>query len=104
MMTITATALIGVACSILGAILGYLGFVRNFKKDCEDNGKSSGAILTELGYIKSNTDEIKRKQDKQDERHIDFVGRITAVEASAKQAHKRIDTIEGRLNRESDHD
>lgn len=101
-MTITATALIGIVCSILGAVLGYLGFTRNLKKDCAEEGKSSGAILTELGYIKSNTDEIKRKQDKQDERHIEFVGRITAVEASAKQAHKRIDTIEGRLNHEKD--
>lgn len=103
-MTTTATALIGIACSILGAVLGYFGFMRNMKKDCAEEGKSSGAILTELGYIKSNTEELKRKLDKQDDRHIEFVGRVTAVEASTKQAHKRIDTIESRLNHDKDND
>ncbi|NLK40370.1 MAG: hypothetical protein GX303_09070 [Clostridiales bacterium] len=41
-------------------------------------------------------DDIKRKQEKQEQQHIEVISRLTAVEASAKQAHKRIDTIEGR--------
>lgn len=101
-MDVTTTALIGIGCSILGAILGYLGFMRNAKKDSECEGKESGTILTEIGYIKAGVDDIKRRQEKQDDRHLEIIGRLTAVEASSKQAHKRLDTIEGRVNREND--
>ena len=94
-MTITAAALIGIVCSVLGAVLGYLGFARNFKKDCQDEGKQNGTMLTELGYIKANTDEIKAEQKEQRKTNTEFVARLTAVEASAKQAHHRIDRLEG---------
>lgn len=39
---------------------------------------------------------IKRKQEKKDERHVQVVSRLTAVEASAKQAHHRLDKPEGK--------
>jgi transposase len=51
-------------------------------------------------YIKSGIDDIKKKQEKQDEQHIEIVSRLCSVEASAKQAHKRIDSLEGREQRE----
>ena len=47
-----------------------------------------------FGYIKSGVDDIKRKQEKEDERHVQVVSRLTAVEASAKQAHHRLDKLE----------
>ena len=49
------------------------------------------------GYIKSGVDDIKRKQEKEDERHVQVVSRLTAVEASAKQAHHRLDSLEGKM-------
>lgn len=36
-----------------------------------------------FGYIKSGMDDIKHKQEKEDERHVQVVSRLTAVEASA---------------------
>lgn len=50
-----------------------------------------------FGYIKSGVDDIKRKQEKEDERHVQVVSRLTAVEASAKQAHHRLDSLEGKM-------
>jgi hypothetical protein len=44
-------------------------------------------------------DDIKRKQEKQDERHVELISRVTAVEQSAKQAHHRIDRLEGKDDR-----
>ena len=38
------------------------------------------------------------KQEKQDEQHIEVISRLTAVESSAKQAHKRIDAVEKHLD------
>lgn len=80
---------------ILNLILAYVAFMRNKKKDDETDGKHSGTMLTEIGYIKSGIDDIKKKQEKQDEQHLEIVSRLCSVEASAKQAHKRIDSLEG---------
>ena len=54
-------------------------------------------MLTELGYIKSGVDDIKRKQEKQEEQNLAFVAQLSAAASSAKQAHKRIDMLESRI-------
>ena len=79
-------------------MFGCVTFFRNKRTDDAADGKKDGIILTELGYIKSGVDDIKHKQEKQDEQNIAFVSRLSAVEASTKQAHKRIDGLEGRVN------
>ena len=52
------------------------------------------AILTELGYIKKGIDGIEQRLEKQETQYIDVIKHLTAVEESAKQAHKRIDKLE----------
>ncbi|MBU5438274.1 hypothetical protein KQI42_09655 [Tissierella sp. MSJ-40] len=89
--------ILGTACAI---IFGYIAFSRNKKQDDNKEGKQNGTILTEIGYIKSGVDDIKRKQEKQDLQHIEVISRLSCVEASAKQAHKRIDRIEGEMDKE----
>lgn len=88
----TILGILGTVCAIA---FGYSSFKRNHENDRQDDGRESGTILTEIGYIKSGVDDIKRKQDKQEERHIEIITRVTAVEQSTKQAHHRIDRIEG---------
>ena len=75
-------------------VFGYAAFARNRKNDTESEAKNDATVLTEIGYIKANTDEIKAEQKEQRKTNTEFVTRLTAVEASAKQAHKRIDTLE----------
>lgn len=89
---------ISVVAAIAGVVYGATTYSRNKKKDNAEDGKESGVILTELGYIKSGVDDLKRKQDKQDEQTMQLLRGLTAVEESAKQAHKRIDTLEERIN------
>jgi len=50
-------------------------------------------LLSDIGYIKSGVDDIKSEQKEQRKTNIEVVSRLTAVEESAKQAHKRIDEI-----------
>lgn len=88
---LTAISVISTVCAI---VFGYAAFNRNRKKDEEDDGKATGTILTELGYIKGGIDDVKSEQREQRKTNMEVVTRLTAVEASAKQAHKRIDTIE----------
>lgn len=90
------STMLGVLGSCCAIAFGYATFKRNRKADDENEGKESGTILTEIGYIKAGVDDIKRKQEKQDERHLEIITRVTAVEQSAKQAHHRIDRLEGK--------
>lgn len=87
----TVIGAVGAVCAI---VFGYTSYKRNQKTDDSKSGKESGTLFTEIGYIKSGIDDIKRKQDKQDERLLQFSERLTAVEASSKQAHKRLDRLE----------
>jgi len=93
-------ALIGIGGTILGLVISYLAFFRNSKKDSKDSGKEMGAVLTELGYIKSGIDDLKNENREQRKTNIEVITRLTAVESSSKQAHKRIDRLEGREERE----
>lgn len=89
---LTAISVISTLCAI---VFGYAAFSRSKNKDTAENAKTDATVLTEIGYIKANTDEIKAEQKEQRKTNTEFVSRLTAVEVSAKQAHKRIDTIEG---------
>lgn len=77
-----------------GAVISYATFSHNKGKDDRSNGQQLGTVLTELGYIKSNTDEIKTEQREQRKTNTEVEGRLAAVEASAKSAHHRIDHLE----------
>jgi hypothetical protein len=62
--------------------------------------RATRPFLPKIGYIKANTDEIKAEQKEQRKTNVEVVTRLTAVEASAKQAHKRLDTFENRERHE----
>lgn len=94
-----AESIIGIIVGVGGFIFGLVTFFRNKKSDDASEGRKDGTILTELGYIKSGVDDIKRKQEKQDEQNLKFAERLSSVEASAKQAHKRLDAMEGKAER-----
>lgn len=93
------TTVLGIGGTVCAIVFGYLAFRRNSKTDDTAEGKKDGVLLTEIGYIKSGVDDIKRKQEKEDERHVQVVSRLTAVEASAKQAHHRLDSLEDKISR-----
>ena len=88
------TTVIGAVGGLCAIAFGYATYKRNRKADDSKGRKQAGTLFTEIGYIKSGIDDIKRKQEKQDERYTQMVERLSAVEASTKQAHKRIDRID----------
>lgn len=90
----TVLSVISTVCAIA---FGYIAFVRNRDSDKTKEAKSDATILTELGYIKGGIDDVKAEQREQRKTNTDFVGRLVSVEASAKQAHKRLDHIEQRM-------
>ena len=85
---------IGIIGGIASIVFAYLAFSRNKKKDDEGQGLQLGTIQSDLGYVKSGIDDIKNEQREQRNINIALTSRVTAVEESAKQAHKRIDHLE----------
>ena len=87
----------------IGGIIGILTFSRNKAKDDKSEGQQSGQMLTELGYIKSGIDDIKTEQREQRKINTEHATRLASVEASAKQAHLRIDRMEGMEHHAHEH-
>lgn len=92
----TVLSVISTVCAI---VFGYIAFVRNRDSDKTKEAKSNATILTELGYIKGGIDDVKAEQREQRKTNTDLVGRLVSVEASAKQAHKRLDHIEQQISK-----
>ncbi len=90
--------IIGIVGTVSGIIFAVIAYKRNNKTDNESKGKENGMMMTEIGYIKSGVDDIKRKQERQEEHHIEVISRLTTVEESAKSAHHRIDGLEDKIN------
>ncbi len=85
---------VGVVCTVLGAILSYVASSRNKTKDDKSEGQQTGVVLTELGYIKGGIDDLKAENREQRKVNTEVYSRLSAVESSAKQAHHRIDRLE----------
>ncbi len=95
-MGMTFLQALGAMGTLVAIICSVVALFRNRDADKEKATKNDATVLTEIGYIKANTDEIKAEQKEQRKTNTEFVTRLTAVEASAKQAHRRLDQMEGR--------
>ena len=89
------TTTVGVICSIvfgvLGFIVAYLTFIKKKDKDNVEEGENRGVIASDIGYIKSGVDDLKRETREMRGDVSTLSERVTRVEESTKQAHKRID-------------
>ncbi len=78
---------LGVMSTFCAILFGYISYRRGQKKGNEEEG----ILISDIGYIKSGIDDLKKQQTRTEERYLEVVSRLTAVEASAWQAHKRLD-------------
>ncbi len=94
------SSVLSIASTVCAIVFGYAIFKRNGRSDLTSHAAKNASFLSELGYIKANTDEIKAEQKEQRRTNIELIARLTAVEESVKQAHKRISRIEDRFDTE----
>ena len=87
---------ISVLIAVIGVVLSIITFVAGRQSSAKNQGLQDGQILTELGYLKSNTDEIKKRLDEEDHRHIETIQKLAELDSSLKSAHKRLDGLEKR--------
>ncbi len=88
-MTIEITVAISIGAALCGIVFGYLAFRRNSNKDIIEEAKAQGVLLTDIGYIKSGIDDIKRKQ-------TETFDRLIKAESLAIRANDRLDVLEGK--------
>lgn len=86
---------VGLLCTILGAILSYLTFQKNNKKDIRADTREEAETKTKLDYISKGVDDIKIDFKVQQRDMQELKERVIKNEESVKSAHKRIDGIEG---------
>ena len=86
--------LISAAAAISGIILGWLGRSRTVRQDTVDEASQDARLRADMEYIKRGIDDVRLEQRVQGQRFDALAERVTRVEESAKQAHKRIDRLE----------
>ncbi|GAB6170094.1 hypothetical protein JCM1393_25540 [Clostridium carnis] len=88
------TISIGLACTLLGAIISYLSFQRNKNKDIRAETREDAETKAKLDYISRGVDDIKLDNKQRDREMSKMNDRLIRVEESCKSAHKRIDNFE----------
>lgn len=100
-MNATVQTIITVICTMSATAVGILGYKRLATKDIEEDSSMQASLKMQLDYISKGIDDIKSEMRdmKIDAKATDkalneLMERVTRVEESSKQAHKRIDEIE----------
>ena len=94
MMDADILALITAAAACASILFGYFGYRRGVNKDCKDDG----ALKNDTEYIKRRIDDVLLEQKDTNKSINALAERVTRVEESAKQAHKRIDGLDSRIS------
>lgn len=85
---------IGIVCTVLGLLIGFLTFNRSRDKDVKTDASKSAIIETKLDTISQGIDSIRIDIKANERRVSELSERVIRVEESTKPAHKRIDSIE----------
>lgn len=86
-------AVVAILTGISGMILGWLGRARTVKKDIAQEAGAGASLHTDVEYIKRGVDDIRLDVRMQGQRVDGLSERVTRLEESSKQAHKRIDQL-----------
>ncbi len=86
---------IGVLIAVVGLAISFSTYMANRTKSVKTDGRESAEVKAGLDYIRQGVDTI-RIDLKANEKNIGILTeRVTRVEESTKQAHKRIDNYDG---------
>lgn len=94
-------ALVSFLATVSGLYLGWAAHGRERKRqeqgraeEQKAEGKATARMEINMDYIKSGVDQLQLEAKDQGRRFDELSERVTRVEESSKQAHKRIDRIE----------
>lgn len=93
-MNVDLIALVGLISTIVGIILGILGYKKKSETDIREDTQKETILSTKLDYISKNVDDIKLDLKSKVERDAKIAERIVKIEESLKVAHHRIEDLE----------
>lgn len=93
-MSIEFTVLI----AILGFVISYQTYQLNKNKESKSDVRQNARIEGQLDAIGKGVDDIRIDLKANEKNTALLTERVTRVEESAKQAHRRIDKVEGNEN------
>ncbi|MED0649748.1 hypothetical protein ACTHHL_03815 [Aeribacillus composti] len=92
------TVEIGIVVAVLGLVITYQAYQLNKTKEVKTDTQESAELKAELGYIRKGVDDIRIDLKANEKQMVALGERITRVEESSKQAHKRIDNLEKEMS------
>lgn len=93
-MKVELTIIISTVSVCASIYFGLSGFRRNQKNDDQKQASETTGIQIDLKNINNGVNEIKAEMRSIRDENKESRERLILVEASAKQAHKRIDSLE----------
>ncbi|MNW52737.1 hypothetical protein D3C74_302690 [compost metagenome] len=88
------TVIVSVLAALSGMVLGWATRARSVRQDIVHESTSEAMQRADVEYIKRGVDDIRVDVRMQGQRVDGLAERVTRVEESAKQAHKRMDRLE----------
>lgn len=87
------TAFISVTAALSGLVLGWLGRARIIQQDAAAHAERDATLNANVAHIRQSVDDMRTDIRGQGQRYDKLAERVTRVEESSKQAHKRLDAI-----------
>lgn len=86
-------SIIGIIGTVSSIFFAYLACRKNNMQDQKITGKSEGAMLSDIGYIKACVDRVEKNLNKVDERYRNILERLAKVEEVVAHLTKRVDEL-----------
>jgi FtsZ-interacting cell division protein ZipA len=96
------TAIVGAVAAISGIVLGWSGRSKSIQQEVKQEAGAGASLRLDMDYIKRGVDDIRLEQRAHGKRLDELTERVTRVEESSKQAHKRIDRVDNTPRSERD--
>lgn len=86
-------SVIGVIGTLSSIFFAYLACKKSNMQEQKVDGKSEGAMLSDIGYIKACVDWVEKNLNKVDERYRNIAERLAKVEEAVTNVTKRVDEL-----------
>ncbi|WP_281885708.1 hypothetical protein [Paenibacillus sp. YYML68] len=87
---------IAVAGTVSGIVLGWKARSRSVQQDTVAEASKDAALQADMAYIKRGVDDMRVEIKMQGQRYEQLSERVTRVEESTKQAHYRLNRMDGK--------
>jgi len=88
--------LVTIIAALSGIALGWMARTRSNRQDIQNEAGTGAVLRTNVEYIKHGVDDVRIELKDQGRRFDALSERVTRIEESSKQFHKRLDRFEGK--------